>query len=97
LSDPFYCGLDGNDVAFRKKTAEQRAIDDIEAITAPYQPGTPRAGVSPFHPAQESAEAAWLARRGFIAQNVERKLWNFLGHKFWARGYFVSTVGRTRR
>ena len=29
-----------------------------------------------------------------IAQNVERKLRNFLGHKFWARGYFVSTVGR---
>ena len=26
------------------------------------------------------------------AQNVERKLRNFLGHKFWARGYFVSTV-----
>jgi putative transposase len=25
---------------------------------------------------------------------VERKLRNFLGHKFWARGYFVSTVGR---
>ena len=24
----------------------------------------------------------------------ERKLRNFLGHKFWARGYFVSTVGR---
>ena len=22
------------------------------------------------------------------------KLRNFLGHKFWARGYFVSTVGR---
>ena len=30
----------------------------------------------------------------WIAQNVERKLCNFLGHKFWARGYFVSTVGR---
>jgi putative transposase len=30
----------------------------------------------------------------WIAQNVERKLRNFLGHKFWARGYFVSTVGR---
>ena len=29
-----------------------------------------------------------------IAQNVERKLRNFLGHKFWARGYFVSIVGR---
>jgi putative transposase len=29
-----------------------------------------------------------------IAQNVERKLRNFLGHKFWARGYFVSTVRR---
>src|SRR3954464_688691 len=25
----------------------------------------------------------------WIAQNVERKLRNFLGHKFWARGYFV--------
>ena len=30
----------------------------------------------------------------WIAQKVERKLRNFLGHKFWARGYFVSTVGR---
>jgi putative transposase len=24
----------------------------------------------------------------------ERKVRNFLGHKFWARGYFVSIVGR---
>ena len=30
----------------------------------------------------------------WIAQNVERKLRNFLGHKFWARGSFVSTIGR---
>ena len=30
----------------------------------------------------------------WVAQNVERKARNFLGHKFWARGYFVSTVGR---
>ena len=30
----------------------------------------------------------------WIAQNVELKLRNFLGHKFRARGYFVSTVGR---
>src|ERR1700740_325095 len=30
----------------------------------------------------------------WIAQNVERKARNFVGHKFWARGYFVSTVGR---
>jgi putative transposase len=29
-----------------------------------------------------------------IAQNGERKLRNFLGRKFWARGYFVSTVRR---
>ena len=29
----------------------------------------------------------------WIAQNVERKMRNFLGHKFWARGYFVTTVG----
>jgi len=30
----------------------------------------------------------------WIAQNVERKVRNFTGAKFWARGYFVSTVGR---
>ena len=30
----------------------------------------------------------------WIAQNIERKAKNFTGHKFWARGYFVSTVGR---
>ena len=29
----------------------------------------------------------------WVAQNVERKMRNFLGHKFWARGYYVSTVG----
>jgi putative transposase len=30
----------------------------------------------------------------WVAQNVERKAKNFAGHHFWARGYFVSTVGR---
>ena len=30
----------------------------------------------------------------WVAQNVERKMRNFLGHKFWARGYYVTTVGR---
>jgi len=30
----------------------------------------------------------------WIAQNIERKARNFTGAKFWARGYFVSTVGR---
>ena len=30
----------------------------------------------------------------WIAQNIERKVKNFIGAKFWARGYFVSTVGR---
>jgi putative transposase len=35
----------------------------------------------------------YLKGKSWIAQNVERKLRN-LGHKFWARGYFVSTVGR---
>ncbi len=29
----------------------------------------------------------------WIAQNVSGKQRNFAGHKFWARGYFVSTVG----
>ena len=30
----------------------------------------------------------------WVAQNVERKIKNFTGAKFWARGYLVSTVGR---
>jgi hypothetical protein len=29
----------------------------------------------------------------WIAQNVERELQNFLGHKFLARGYFESNAG----
>ena len=39
-------------------------------------------------PKYSVADSIW------IAQNVERKARNFTGHKFWARGYFVSTVGR---
>jgi putative transposase len=33
----------------------------------------------------------------WIAQNVERKMRNFLGKKFWAREYFVTTVSRKNR
>jgi putative transposase len=29
----------------------------------------------------------------WVAQNMHNKQRNFVGHKFWARGYFVSTVG----
>ena len=29
----------------------------------------------------------------WIAQNIANRQRNFAGHKFWARGYFVSTVG----
>ncbi len=29
----------------------------------------------------------------WIAQNISNKKQNFVGHKFWARGYFASTVG----
>lgn len=29
----------------------------------------------------------------WIAQNIKQRKRNFVGHKFWARGYFVSTVG----
>jgi len=29
----------------------------------------------------------------WIAQNISNKAKNFVGHKFWARGYYVSTVG----
>ena len=32
----------------------------------------------------------------WIGQNVERKARNFLVRKFWARGYFVSTIGRNK-
>ena len=28
-----------------------------------------------------------------VAQNIKQKKHNFVGHKFWARGYYVSTVG----
>ena len=29
----------------------------------------------------------------WVAQNIANKQKNFVGHKLWARGYFVSTVG----
>ena len=29
----------------------------------------------------------------WVAQNIANKQKNFAGHKFWARGYFVSTLG----
>jgi putative transposase len=29
----------------------------------------------------------------WVAQNIANKPRNFVGHKFWARGYFVSSVG----
>jgi putative transposase len=29
----------------------------------------------------------------WVAQNIDNKKQKFVGHKFWARGYFVSTVG----
>ena len=29
----------------------------------------------------------------WIAQNIHNKQRNFIGHKFWARGYYISTVG----
>ena len=29
----------------------------------------------------------------WIAENIANKAKNFVGHKFWARGYYVSTVG----
>ena len=29
----------------------------------------------------------------WVAQNIANKQQNFVGHKFWARGYFVNTVG----
>jgi putative transposase len=33
----------------------------------------------------------------WVAQNVERKLRNFLGHKFWARATSFRPLGGTRR
>lgn len=32
-----------------------------------------------------------------IAQYVEGRKRNFVGQSFWARGYFVSTVGRDEK
>ena len=53
----------------------------------PGRPGQSRISVS-MRTSSSVASSIW------VAQNVERKARNFLGHKFWARGYFVSTVGR---
>ncbi len=33
----------------------------------------------------------------WIAQNIANKKQNFVGHKFWARGYYVSTIGADER
>lgn len=33
----------------------------------------------------------------WVAQNIAHKQRNFIGHKFWARGYFVSTVGANEK
>ena len=33
----------------------------------------------------------------WIAQNIQNKRRNFAGHKFWARGYFVSTIGASEQ
>jgi putative transposase len=33
----------------------------------------------------------------WVAQNIANKQRNSVGHKFWARGYFVSTVGVTEK
>lgn len=33
----------------------------------------------------------------YIAQKYGKRVRNFKGHNFWARGYFVSTVGRDEK
>ena len=33
----------------------------------------------------------------WVAQNIAGNKQNFVGHKFWIRGYYVSTVGATRK
>ena len=33
----------------------------------------------------------------WIAQNISGRQRNFAGHKFWARGYFVTTVGHDEK
>lgn len=42
-----------------------------------------------------SSIVGFIKRKGsiWIAQNISNKARNFVGHKFWARGYYVSTVG----
>ena len=48
-------------------------------------------------PPKHSVPSIWGFLKGksaiWIAQNIANKPRNFVGHKFWARGYFVSTVG----
>ena len=48
-------------------------------------------------PPKYSVASIWGFLKGkssiWVAQNIANKQRNFVGHKFWARGYFVSTVG----
>ena len=53
------------------------------------------------HPAKHSVAHVIGFMNGkssiWIAQNIKNRRRNFAGHKFWARGYFVSTVGANER
>ena len=64
-------------------------------------PGTVFHAYPDIDPAEVLAEVIGYLKKSsiWIAQNVERKLRNFLGHKFWARGYFVfdRRAGRAGR
>jgi putative transposase len=48
-------------------------------------------------PKYSVAQLVWFMKGKsaiWIAQNIDRKTRNIIGSNFWARGYFVSTVGR---
>jgi putative transposase len=75
-----------HDLARRK---ECRIEEPLDARSYPHADiVTSEVFGGPDHRVYEGKSSIW------IAQNVERKMRNFLGHKFWARGYFVTTVGR---
>jgi putative transposase len=69
----------------RKRIEEERLMPDHVHMLVSIPPKYSVAEVIGFIKGKSSI---------WIAQNVERKAKNFTGHKFWARGYFVSTVGR---
>jgi Transposase IS200 like len=81
----------------RRVYAEVPQEAAVRENKAAVRSGVSRSGAAEGVPDRGRPSDAGSCSYVDIAQNVERKMRNFLGHKFWARGYFVTTVGRDEK